>query len=87
MCRPLRSFDVLVLSSVPDVLRAIDSELIELEQIAAETDFDNPAHAAQFERNVAFLKTYYERAEVLIRERAQPAAGGAVDLGPTGQPV
>ena len=82
MCRPLRCFDGSVLGSVWEVLRAIDRELAELAEIAGETDFDDPAHAEQFVRNVAFLKTYYERAEVLIRERAQPATGGAVDLGP-----
>lgn len=67
MSRPLRNFDVASLRSVPEVLRALDRELADLGAIAAETDFDNPEHAEQFKRNVLFLKTYYERAEALIR--------------------
>lgn len=67
MCRALKSFNVGSLESVACVLRAIDGELADLQQIALETDFNNPTHAEQFVRNVEFLKTYYERAEFLVR--------------------
>lgn len=70
MCRPLKSFNVNQLSTVTEVLRAIDQELTDLRSIAAETDFSDPTHAAQFSRNVLYLKTYYERAEALLREQA-----------------
>lgn len=68
MCRALKSFNVVSLVTVSDVLRAIDIELADLAAIATETDFSDPAQSAQFARNVDYLKTYYERAEVLIRD-------------------
>lgn len=82
MSRPLRSFDVSHLHCVADVLEVLGTELQDLQSIAAETDFSKPDQADQFVRNVAFLKSYYERAEVLIREsfvQTDQPAGRAVD--------
>lgn len=79
MSRALRSFNVAGLKTVPEVLRAIDRELADLSAIAAETDFGDARQAKQFARNVAYLKTYYERAEALTRRESQQSASRALD--------
>ncbi|CAK0780888.1 hypothetical protein CCP4SC76_7630002 [Gammaproteobacteria bacterium] len=79
MCRPIKSVDVRQFATVADVLQAISDQLVELSQIAAETDFENPDHADQFYRNVIFLKTYYERCESLIRHEIETGTGQPLD--------
>lgn len=67
MCRPLKSVNVRQFTELKELLKAIDGELAEMQKIAADTDFGDPAHAAQFSRNVIYLKTYFEHCERLIR--------------------
>ena len=69
MCRPLQSVDVRKFKDVKETMKSIDAELGELAEIAAQTDFADAAHAAQFARNVVYLKTYFEHCERLIREQ------------------
>lgn len=67
MCRPLKSVYVRQFKTLKSALKATEAAMAELEAIAAETDFSNPAHAEQFSRNVTYLKTYFEHCERLIR--------------------
>ncbi len=79
MCRPLKSVDVRQFKTSFNVLQAIGDQLVELSQIAAETNFDDPAHADQFYRNIVFLKTYYERCETLTRHELDSRTSVSLD--------
>jgi hypothetical protein len=67
MCRPLNSVNVRQFSDTKTLMKEMDKQLAELEAIALDTDFSNPAHAAQFSRNVIYLKAFYEHCERLTR--------------------
>jgi hypothetical protein len=67
-CRPLKSANLSGLLCPKDVLKALDAELAELANIAAETDFTDEAQGIQFKKNVEFIKCYFERYERLIRD-------------------
>jgi len=69
MSRPLRSVDISKYKDIKTLLKAIDSELSILCDIAVSTDFNNPEHTAQFSKNITYLKTYYEYCERLIRDK------------------
>lgn len=73
MCRALKSVDARQFKSVNEVLEALETELLDLKGIAKDTDFSVPAQADQFSRNVTFIKSYYDRAEHLLREEMNGA--------------
>lgn len=56
------------LETPADTLRVLEGELKELAKICLETDFTDAGQSALFERNVLFIKGYYERYERLIRD-------------------
>lgn len=68
MCRALKSVDVSQFKTIDEALNALEIELLDLKDIATSTDFSVPAQADQFSRNVTFIKSYYDRAEHLLRE-------------------
>ena len=67
-CRPLKSVHFAAFTKPADILRALETELNELAEICMETDFTDASQSALFERNVLFIKGYYERYERLIRD-------------------
>ena len=67
-CRPLKSVNFAGFDKPADVLRALESELNDLAAICLDTDFMDASQSALFERNVLFIKGYYERYERLIRD-------------------
>lgn len=67
-CRPVKSVDFRSFTTPSDVLKALESELRELAVICNETDFTDAGQSALFERNVLFIKGYYERYERLLRD-------------------
>lgn len=66
-CRPLKSVDFNSFTTTTDVIRALDEQLLELENISNETDFTNSNERALYERNIVFIKGYFERYEKLLR--------------------
>lgn len=69
-CRPLKSVDFLSFKAPEDVLKALNDELLDLAEIAKETEFQDAGQAAQFKRNVTYIKGYFERYERLVRDEA-----------------
>lgn len=69
-CRPLKSVYFAAYQKPAEVLRALESELHELAAICLETDFSDHNQRDLFERNIIFIKGYYERYERLIRDSA-----------------
>lgn len=67
-CRPLKSVDFQSFKTPADTLKALESELLDLAEICKETDFTDPGQQQLFERNVIFIKGYYERFERLVRD-------------------
>jgi hypothetical protein len=66
-CKPLKSVNFRSFEVPADVLRALQSELLELMKNAETVDFNNEEDVDQFSRNILFIKGYYERYETLIR--------------------
>lgn len=69
-CRPLKSVHFGGFTKPAEVLKALEEELHELANICTDTDFSDDEQKALFERNVLFIKGYYERYERLIRDTA-----------------
>jgi hypothetical protein len=67
-CRPLKSVHFAGFTKPTDVLKALEEQLHELSNICLDTDFTDASQTALFERNVLFVKGYYERYERLIRD-------------------
>jgi hypothetical protein len=67
-CKPLESFNIFGLTEPNEVLKKLDTELLILSAIAADTDFSDAGQALQFKRNIIYVKQYFERYERLIRE-------------------
>ena len=67
-CRPLKSVYFGAFTKPADVLRALEVELKDLADICNETDFTDEAQVQIFERNILFIKGYYERYERLLRD-------------------
>ena len=67
-CRPLKSVYFGAFTKPADVLRALEVELKDLADICNETDFTDDAQVQIFERNILFIKGYYERYERLLRD-------------------
>lgn len=67
-CRPLKSVNFGAFEKPKDVLRALEIELEDLAKICQDTDFTDESQRSLFERNVIFIKGYYERYERLIRD-------------------
>lgn len=67
-CRPLKSVYFGGFTKPSEVLKALEQELRELSKICLETDFTDNSQKELFERNVIFIKGYYERYERLIRD-------------------
>ena len=71
MERALTSVNVAGIASVKEAVPALRTALRELRDIAAEADLGDPDQAEQFKRNIRYLKSYYERIEVLLRHATQ----------------
>lgn len=67
-CYPLKSVHFGGFTKPADVLKALEDQLRVLAEICLETDFTDAYQMALFERNVLFIKGYYERYERLIRD-------------------
>lgn len=67
-CRPLKSIEFSTFTEPKEVLKAIENELKELSDICADTDFSDDIQRSLFERNVIYIKGYYERYERLLRD-------------------
>lgn len=72
-CRPLKSVYFGSFQKPAEVLKALEIELRELALIAADTDFKDAGQIEMFERNVVFIKGYYERYERLVRDSTAQA--------------
>jgi hypothetical protein len=68
-CRPLKSVNFNYFKQPREVVWALDQELLNLAEIAAETDFSDVGQADQFRKNVTYVKGYFERIERLTREQ------------------
>ncbi len=66
-CRPLKSIDFNQFKSPTEVIKALDEQLGELVLISADTDFTDIKQRALYERNIIFIKGYFERYEKLLR--------------------
>ena len=66
MCRPLKSIDFLSLLTAESVLQELDAQLLELAEIAIDVDLSDGTSRAQFQRNITFIKGYFERLERLV---------------------
>jgi hypothetical protein len=67
MAEGLKSVDISGITSVRVVRDLLIEALGDLETLAGITDFMSQQDADTFKSNVAFLKRYYERLEVLAR--------------------
>lgn len=67
-CRPLKSVNFKGFTKPAEILKSLEDELNSLADICLETDFSDARQLALFERNVLFIKGYYERYERLIRD-------------------
>ena len=76
-CRPLKSVYFGAYTRPADVLRDLEAQLKELAEISLDTDFEDDAQIDLFDRNVRFIKGYYERYERLVRE----SVGDIIDVG------
>ena len=65
-CRPLKSIYFDGIETKGDLLIALDQELEDLADIANEVDFANDEDRLQFQRNVVFIKGYFERYERIL---------------------
>lgn len=66
-CRPLKSIDFNQFKTPSEVIKALDEQLGELSLISADTDFSDSKQRALYERNIIFIKGYFERYEKLLR--------------------
>lgn len=83
MSRPLKSFDVSSITTISKGISILKNELLDLKSIARDTDFGDEKETLQFSNNIIFLKTYYDRLEVLIRARInQQATSGKMGRRP-----
>lgn len=67
-CRPLKSVYFGAYTKPADVLRDLEFALKELSDICDDTDFGDATQVQLFERNIIFIKGYYERYERLLRD-------------------
>lgn len=66
MCRPLKSINFLSLLTAESVLQELDAQLLELAEISIDVDLSDGTSRAQFQRNITFIKGYFERLERLV---------------------
>lgn len=66
-CRPLKSIDFNQFKTPSEVIKALDEQLGELVAISSDTDFFDANQRALYERNIVFIKGYFERYEKLLR--------------------
>jgi len=64
--RKLSSFNFSSIKTVPQALKKIESQVIELAKIVEETKEFSEGDRAQLVENIDWLKRYYERAEKVI---------------------
>jgi uncharacterized protein YoxC len=64
--RKLPSFNFSSIKTVPQALKKIESQVIELAKIVEETKEFSEDDRAQLVENIDWLKRYYERAEKVI---------------------
>jgi uncharacterized protein YoxC len=64
--RKLSSFNFSSIKTVPQALKKIESQVIELAKIVEEAKEFNEDDRAQLVENIDWLKRYYERAEKVI---------------------
>jgi hypothetical protein len=65
----LPNFDIMSIESPEHGLQLVHDNLNVMRSIANDTDFNDKEKRDNFCKNIGFLKQYYERIEVLIRER------------------
>lgn len=66
-CRPLKSIDFNQFKTPSEVIKALDEQLDVLAKISSETDFSDSEQRLLYERNIIFIKGYFERYEKLLR--------------------
>ena len=64
----LPNYDIAGIVTPTEGINLIHINLSHLRQIAALTDFSDRAQRESFCNNIAFIKQYYERVEVLLRD-------------------
>lgn len=69
-CRPLKSVYFEGFLNRGDLLVALEEELEVLAEIASETDFGDDDQRTQFQRNVTFIKGYFERYERIVKSES-----------------
>lgn len=67
--KALKSVNIEDFKTVDDILIALDLELENLRSMAKETDFSAPSQVEQFQRNILFIRRYYDRAEYLLTNK------------------
>lgn len=67
----LPNFDIGGISTPEEGLERIRQNLMLLKQIALQTDFSRADHRQNFDRNLAFMKQYYERVDYLLAARGE----------------
>lgn len=70
-CTPIKSVNFMAFNKPAEILKSLEAELANLANICLETDFTDAGQVALFERNIIFIKGYYERYERLIRDSMQ----------------
>lgn len=67
----LPNYDIGSILTPEDGLEAICQNLVLLKGIALQTDFSRADHKANFDRNLSFIKQYYERVDYLLAQRGE----------------
>ncbi len=67
----LPNYDIGGIQTPEAGLELIRNNLILLKGIALRSDFSRADHKANFERNLAFMKQYYERVDYLLAMRGE----------------
>lgn len=67
--KPLRSIDVQGMTNTRNVLAELKRNLSELRGMVQTSELVDPAERQTLSINTIYLKTFYERAERLIRDR------------------
>jgi hypothetical protein len=67
----LPNYDIGSILTPEDGLEAIRQNLVLLKGIAQRTDFGRADHKANFDKNLSFIKQYYERVDYLLALRGE----------------
>jgi len=67
----LKNYDIAGVTTPEEGLELIRINLIDLQSIAFATDFTDAAGRANFCNNIAFIKRFYERVDMLLAQRGE----------------